>query len=368
MSAKNRSCHHQVDLVLDPRGSHGLGDMFLRGFLRAPSAVAASAEAADALGLNAITAVDVDGWDFGEAEVFIERHNIDILVIDEGNGIVCLIENKIGSDEHSNQLSRYLKTVTRTYGHLNPLPVFLKPGAIQPANQRDAKRYVPMGYGLVVELIESILRNRGASIEQGVADFLKQYELTLRRRVLSTPSDIDRLAYEIYNDHQEAIDLIFRARSKLMTVDWSVIEEAVRQFAPDLEFVSRTARILTYASRSLADVEELKGGETGHLVELEFLYFNNSVRLRLMVGPGPPETRERLFELAPTDTYIPRDSQNLEDKEFRLYWKLFLSAEDCNPFEPEVTRAKAKAEIEEFYCNDYRLLVNAIRDKFGRTS
>ena len=150
-----------------------------------------------------------------------------------------------------------------------------------------------------------------------------------------------------------------------MTVDWSIIEAAVGQSAPDLEFVSRTARILTYTSRSLADVKELKEEEACRLVVLDFLYFDNSVRLRLMVGPGPRETRERLYELAPTDTFDPRESQSLEEKEFRLYWKLFLSAEDCNPFEPEVTRAKAEAELKEFYGNDYWLLVNAIRDEFG---
>ena len=348
-----------VAWLLDPRGSHGLGDLFLRGFLRGV------AKSADTFGIHAITVSDIDSWNFSQAKVFLEHHNIDILLIVEGSRIVCLIENKVGSDEHSDQLSRYLKTVTRTYSNLRPLPVFLTPEGVQPTKERDAKRYVPVGYGLIADLLESIFRSRGTGIEQRVADFLKQYELTLRRRVLSTPSDIDRLAYEIYNDHKKAIDLIFKARSKRTTVDWGIIEETVKQFAPDLEFVSRTARILTYAPRSLSDVEELKEGETSRMVELDFLYFDNSVRLRLMVGEGPRETRERLFELAPTDIYDPRDSQSLDDKAFRLYWKQFLSEEDCNPFEPEVTRIKTEAEIKEFYEGDYRLLVNAIRAAFG---
>ena len=200
-------------------------------------------------------------------------------------------------------------------------------------------------------------------IRASVADFLKQYELTLRRRVLETPSDIDRLAYEIYNKHQRAIDLVLRARSNLSTVNWDIIESAVRRFAPDLKKLSRAARILTYTSRSLEEVSELQDGD--RLVVVDFLYHDESVGLRLMVGPGHQETRDRLFRLAPTETYDPSESQDVGGRNFRLYWKMFLNAEECNPFKPELTRAKTEEGVKAFYQQDYWLLVNAIRGEFN---
>ena len=346
-----------VAWLLDPNGSHGLGDAFLRGFLRQ------AALAANGVGIDTVTPTDIDGWNLGSAEVFLERHNIDILVIDESNGFVCLIENKIGSGEHSDQLSRYLGTVRRAYKTLTPFPVFLTPSGIHPAKAQDAEEYAPLGYEIISNLISEILETVDTDIRASVADFLKQYELTLRRRVLETPSDIDRLAYEIYNKHRRAIDLVLRARSNLSTVNWDIIESAVRRFAPDLKKVSRATRILTYTSRSLEEVSELQDGD--RLVVVDFLYHDESVRLRLMVGPEHQETRDRLYRLAPTETYDPSESQDARGRNFRLYWKRFLNTEECNPFEPELTRAKAEEGIKAFYQQDYWLLVNAIRGEFN---
>ena len=88
--------------------------------------------------------------------MFRERHNIDILVLDEANGYVCPIENKIESGEHSNQLSRYLRIVKRTYPELSPLPVFLTPGGGRPARRTDAEQYAPLSYGTIAELINRL--------------------------------------------------------------------------------------------------------------------------------------------------------------------------------------------------------------------
>ena len=349
--------------LIDPLGSHGLGDAFLRGFLREAIHSASSIE------IDVPSPTDIDGWDLSEAVVFRERHNIDILVMDETNGYVCPIENKIDSGEHSNQLSRYLRTVKRTYPDLSPLPVFLTPGGRRPARKADAEQYATLGYGTVAELINQLRSGHVAGTSASVMDFLRQYELTIRRRVMKTPDDIDRLALKIYNDHSEAIDHIIRTRSRLGTIDWGIIESVVTEAAPDLKFFSRSANILTYTCRSLDDVAELRAGESasGRLVVLEFLLFRRSVRLRLMVGSGPQDTRKRIYYLAPTATYSSEEAgQKIGDPEFRWYWKKFLEEEYCNPFEPEETRIKAEKEFLSFYRGDYPVLMNALRTMFGQ--
>ncbi len=350
--------------LLDPNGSHDLGDTYLRVFLR--EAIVSASE----IGIDVPNLADIYSRDLSAAAVFRERHNIDILVLDEANGYVCPIENKIESGEHSNQLSRYLSIVKRTYPDLSPLPVFLTPGGGRPAQRTDAERYAPLGYECVADLISQLLENQVEGASPSVMDFLRQYELTIRRQVMNTPDDMDKLAYDIYNDHSEAIDHIIRTRSRLGTIDWNIIESIVGETAPDLEFFSRSANILTYTCRSLEDIAELRTDESasGPLVVLEFLWFSRSVRLRLMVGPGPQETRERLYGLEATDTYSPRkNNQDVNARAFRLYWRMFLESEYCDPFEPEETRIKAEEEFLSFYRGDYPVLMNALRTMFGQS-
>lgn len=350
--------------LLDPHGSHGLGDTFLRGFLS--EAIVSARE----IGIDVSNLAGIDSRDLSAAAVLRERHNIDILVLDETNGYVCPIENKIESSEHSNQLSRYLSIVKRTYPDLRPLPVFLTPGGGRPARRTDAEQYAPLGYESVADLISQLLENQVEDASPSVMDFLRQYELIIRRRVMNRPDDLDRLALEIYNDHSEAIDHIIRARSRLGTIDWEIIESVVTEAAPDLKFFSRSANILTYTCRSLDDVAELRTAESasGRLVVLEFLWFRRSVRLRLMVGPGPQATRKRIYYLAPTATYNSEEAgQKIGDPEFRWYWRKFLEDDDCNPFEPEETRIKAEEEFLSFYRGDYPVLMNALRTMFGQS-
>ena len=89
------------------------------------------------------------------------------------------------------------------------------------------------------------------------------------------------------------------------------------------------------------------------------------MRLRLKAGNGPAKTRQALSDLVFTDIYRPSGAPDLSKKEFRMYWREFLSREDCDLLEREVTREKAEDVIKEFYSNDYWRLVNGIRVKLG---
>ena len=155
--------------LLDPRGSHGLRDYFLRTFL------SKAAQEASSLGIGDITPFEVDSWKLSDIEVATERHRIDILILGRSDGFVCLIENKIGASEHSNQLSRYLSTVDSEYEGLDPFPVFLTPDGVEPESQADAERYVPFDYGEIADLIERTLKTRGSTISSSVTSVFKPW-------------------------------------------------------------------------------------------------------------------------------------------------------------------------------------------------
>ena len=140
-------------------------DYFLRNFL------SQAAVGAHENGIPAPTPLDVDSWNLGDIEVATERHRIDILLMDKSDGFVCPIENKIGSTEHSNQLSRYLETVEREYEGLTAFPIFLTPEGMEPETAEDAERYVPFNYRKVAGLIEQALSTRGSTISGGRLQF-----------------------------------------------------------------------------------------------------------------------------------------------------------------------------------------------------
>ena len=88
--------------LLDVHGTHGQGKLFLELFLKT-------------LGL------EIDSY---ELLAYREKYNIDILL--KSSSDVIIIENKIYTDDHSSQLSRYYETITHQgYSHENIKVVYL---------------------------------------------------------------------------------------------------------------------------------------------------------------------------------------------------------------------------------------------------
>ena len=77
--------------LLDPSRNHGLGVAFLSAFLQAVR----------------LPTLDLDTLNLSHAYVFREWHHIDILVLDDINHLAVIIENKVDTGEHSDQLNRY---------------------------------------------------------------------------------------------------------------------------------------------------------------------------------------------------------------------------------------------------------------------
>ena len=200
LDIRHRELQHSAFLawLLDSRGSHRLGDYFLRRFL------SEAAREAQERGIDCPTPFDVDGWSLSDVEVAREHNHIDILVIGEADGFACLVENKVFSDESPGQLSRYLAALEDEYGDLQPFPVFLTPQGVEPRDEKDRERYTPLGYETVAELIEKTILARDSTISTGVTAFLEQYVSALRRHVLDTKDNIQELAYQIYNNHSKS--------------------------------------------------------------------------------------------------------------------------------------------------------------------
>ena len=286
--------------LLNPRGSHGLDDLFLHEFL------IRTVTQGKRIGVSRVSLEDVQGWNLLDAEVVREHHNIDILVVGEHEEFICFIENKVGGGEHSEQLTRYYVTVKETYRGSKVLPVYLTPRGVPPSCKQDATRYVPIDYGRVADMVADALRCRADTIKPNVASFLEQYEQTLRRRILDTPSDLVRLALQVYSNHREAINRIIEAKEVMNVTTWAIDPAIDRRRQEDLLADHHGNR--RFYSKSLDAIDALRNGRywtrSGRIALFEFMYVEeNHLTLTLMIGPGDQETRERLWELGKSEGF-----------------------------------------------------------------
>lgn len=90
--------------LLDPFENHGLGNYFIKQFLKQ----IASSNKIYFSSTN-ISLFDFEIFNYNNVEVRREWNNIDILIVINENDkkVIIAIENKIKSSEHSNQLQRY---------------------------------------------------------------------------------------------------------------------------------------------------------------------------------------------------------------------------------------------------------------------
>ncbi len=182
--------------LMDPEQSHGLGEVFLRRIMSNML-----------LGTDVgVSAAQVELMTLGDVEVRREWRNIDLLVIDRGNKLVLLIENKIGSGESRGQLVRYRKIVSQEFPRFKLLPVFLTLDG-QSTHGDDTHDFILYSHAQLCGVLEGILEQRRPQMPEAVASFLDQYHETLRRLTMQD-DELAKLCRTIYRRHREAIDLI----------------------------------------------------------------------------------------------------------------------------------------------------------------
>ena len=207
--------------LLNPRENHGAGDYFLRDFL------------GEAVGA---TLQEVRSYDWSGTTVRKEWPNevdgtpgfLDILVLNQEENFVCAIENKISSEEHSEQLTRYRKAVEARYPHARRIHLFLSPAGTPPFRPEDRAFWIPVDYGKVLKSVEATLREGVDRENHAVAGFLRQYTTTLRRNIVPD-TRVQQMATRIYLQHREALDLIIRHRDAYIGDLKGFCEEAIRQ-------------------------------------------------------------------------------------------------------------------------------------------
>ena len=209
--------------LLDPRGSHGLGDRFLQRFLAA-SAAPRAILAADrpSTTVRREKSLELDG----------EYGRLDIWMLNVDANFVCAVENKVWASEGEGQLAWYRRVLAHDHPDQRVHRVFLTPRGVPPDDPREREHWVPMSYTDILRLVEETMAAAGDNANEDVLAFLGQYAITLRRNIVPEVSnDVHELARRIYRKHKKAIDLIIEHRERYepnyVTEGFRMIRDAI---------------------------------------------------------------------------------------------------------------------------------------------
>lgn len=346
-----------LGFLLDPRQNHGLGDEFVRLLLQKALSSAGEIDLP-------ISLIDLDVWNLTEIEVNREWQNIDILLIDNTHQLAVIIENKIGSSEHSNQLQRYRQAVNHHYPGWNTVCIFLTPDGDVPSDEN----YISLDYTTVCLIIERLTEKRASTLGVDVRTLMTHYTQMLRRHIVSE-SEIAELCRRIYKKHKLALDLIFEHRPD----EQAAIIEFIRNLIEadlnlKLDTISKT--LLRFAPAEWYESAELMQGQgwtqSGQILLFECYNRPDHLKVVLYIGPGPEETRRKLFSMAQENTPLFRtQSRNLNQKWNSIYSKKLLQRKDYEESQTEDLEIKIEKAWKEFVENDLPKIMHIVREKIA---
>ena len=336
--------------LLNPNQNHGLGEDFVKLFLQRALSYAKYQPIP-------FRPIDLDILDLDDLMVLREWQNIDITLVDERNKFVIIIENKIGSGEHSEQLTRYRKTVDLHYPGWRKLCLFLTPEGDEPTDSE----YIPIDYNLVVELVEKISDTRSSTIGPDVRTLLTHYSQMLRRYIVSESEIVD-LCRKIYRKHQRALDLIYEYRPDQQEAIREILENLIST-NPDLVMDIGSKSYIRFLPKNW-DVSILKQGagwtRTGRILLFEIQNYPNMLNIHLIIGPGPQAIREKLYSLTQQYNFL-RGYRAFGAKWNTIYRRSILSEKDYEEDNLEVLESIIRKKWKQLLEQDLPSIDNALK-------
>ncbi|MGA2606496.1 MAG: PD-(D/E)XK nuclease family protein [Terriglobia bacterium] len=358
IGATRRELRHSDFLayLLNPQESHGLGGVFAKLLLQKAIPLASS----DSPPINAI---DLDVWDLEAMQVLREWQNIDILLRDEKNKLAVAIENKIDTGEHSKQLLRYQQTLSQNFPDWNVMGLYLTPDGSTPSGSF----FIPLDYGKVASLISKLAKNRESALEPDVRTLMTHYIEILRRHIVEE-SDIVKLCQKIYRKHMRAIDLIVEHRPDLQAEIRQILEDLVKQQKETLVLDDCNKASIRFVPKHWDDLNlkvSQRWTSTNRILLFEFQNKKDSLRLKLMIGPGDGQVREALFQMARRHGPPLHTARSLTPMWNGIYNHEFISPDAYDRLADDDRRAEIEKHWNRFLASDYAHINNLVVNEPG---
>jgi hypothetical protein len=328
--------------LLDPRQNHSIEDIFVKLLLQKALLAAKDIDIP-------ITPLDLDIWDLRQAYVQREWLNIDVLLLDDKHKLALIIENKIGSKEHSKQLQRYYKDIQRHYPNYSIVGLYLTPEGDQPTENT----YISVSYNLICTILEDLVKSRGSTLKTEVLIVIKHYTSMLRRHIVSD-SEIADLCRSIYFKHQRALDLIYEHRPDRQTTIQKELENLIQQ-QNNFQLIHSSKGYMHFILKDRNTALSSEEKDQASLRQVLIFQFGNatdSLRLTLLIGSGPQEARQKLFEMASRPPFKPV-RRTLTIGWLTIYKRQFLTPDLYEDDDDDEIIAKLKEQWLHFLEGDF---------------
>lgn len=171
------------------------------------------------------TVFDIDCWDMSGMQIKREQEYIDILAVDETNKFVFIIENKIDTCQHDNQLSRYRQYVDKQYRSSEYKKLFIY---LKPKDEKVEMPYIYINYDTVIDSIQELIEAKSDKMNDEIATILKHYKKTIERDIMNK-DEISKICKQIYKQHKTAIDLINKYRISIKEDLYEILKSIIEQ-------------------------------------------------------------------------------------------------------------------------------------------
>lgn len=261
--------------IFNPNENHNFDDRILKRFLLKVLLKPANDEILE----NMDFIYELQQKSFMDMKVYRELKNIDLVLISEQQQIVIFIENKVYSDEHSNQLTRYYEYIKKTYPSYQMIPIFLTLEGKEASN----KNYFSASYDDLLETLDFIINHFNDRTSSDVITFL-QYYVTILKEKYVVDESLKRLCKEIYQENKDVIDMIYSIGNEID------MEPAIAQFIEkydDIVPVIQKSRAFWFGIKPFLKARKNASDSWGGGFPICFWFsdYNGNLKLTLEVGP-----------------------------------------------------------------------------------
>lgn len=287
--SKNEIRHSNfLSWLLEPNGSHKLGDVFLKRFLR---------EVFSSDKFTSIDQIDVEGMDLTKVEVLREWKNIDVLI--KLNNVVVCIENKVLSKEHSNQLKRYKDIVDLEFPNYIKTFVYLTPEGDDSENETES--YQSISYEFIVQTLDRIISIYGQALNQQVKNYVKDYITIIKRELMGTDK-LTELSKKLYSNHKELFDFVYEHKPDVLDGVRAIFEQQILKRGWILGSPGKNyLRFTTPEISELTYISELRNGwrnRESFLFEFVLEPSKDRMNTKTVISPSDPQyNTSRLSEM-----------------------------------------------------------------------